>query len=243
MKVRADELLARQGVCPSRSAAQQAIREGQALLPDGTPVRKASQMLEDSTVLSLVAGERYVSRGAQKLLAALDAFTPSVAGRICLDLGASTGGFTDVLLSRGAARVYAVDVGTAQLHPKLRADSRVISLEQTNARNLDRTLIPEPIGLLTGDLSFISLTKVLPACVPLLAPEFWAILLVKPQFEAERGDIASGGIVRSEEVRQRCVKKILDFAATLGWHHVGTIPSPIQGQDGNQEYLAAFHQE
>ncbi len=240
-KIRADELVFRLGLAPSRSNASQMIKEGLVLLPDGTPVRKPGQMMESALVLTSTETMKYVSRGAGKLLAALEAFNPEIAGKTALDLGASTGGFTDVLLSRGAAKVFAVDVGTGQLHEKLRSDPRVVSLEQTNARDLDRTLIPDAIQILTGDLSFISLTKVLPACAPLLAEEFFAILLIKPQFEAERGDIGSGGVVRSEEVRARCVAKIVDFAVDeLHWRHVGTIESPVIGPNGNHEFLAAF---
>ena len=240
-KIRADELVFRQQLAPSRSNASQMIKEGLVLLPDGTPVRKPGQMLDGAVVLTATKTTKYVSRGAGKLLAALDAFKPEISGKTALDLGASTGGFTDVLLSHGAATVFAVDVGTGQLHEKLRSDPRVVSLEQTNARDLDKTLIPESIQILTGDLSFISLTKVLPACAPLLAEEFFAILLIKPQFEAERGEIGSGGVVRSPEVRKRCVAKIVDFAVgELGWHHVGTIESPVIGPNGNHEFLAAF---
>lgn len=242
MKFRADELLAKLGLAPSRAAAQHFIKAGEALLPDGSTVRKPSQMLDEACGVYIAEGApRYVSRGALKLLAAIKAFHPEIEGKVALDLGASTGGFTDVLLEHGARKVYAVDVGTNQLHEKLRNDPRVVSLEQTNARDLDKTLIPSEIQILTGDLSFISLTKVLPACVPLLAAQFTAILLIKPQFEAERGEIGSGGVVRSEEVRARCVAKIESFAVQeLGWHHIGTIQSPIEGQNGNEEYLAAF---
>ena len=240
-KIRADELVARLGLAPSRSNASQMIKEGLVSLADGTPVRKPGQMLDDGVELVSLLSTRYVSRGAGKLLAALDVFAPSINGRIALDLGASTGGFTDVLLSRGASKVYAVDVGTGQLHEKLRNDPRVVSLEQTNARDLDKSLIPDDIQILTGDLSFISLTKVLPACAPLLAEEFFAILLIKPQFEAERNEIGSGGVVRNAEVRARCVAKIVDFAVgELHWHHVGTIESPVIGPNGNHEFLAAF---
>lgn len=238
---RADELLVRQHLVPSRSAGQHLIRNGR-VLAGGVPVRKPGQFLPENTVLSIVEDtEIYVSRGAEKLLAAIHAFSPAIEGKVALDLGASTGGFTEVLLKYGASRVYAVDVGTAQLHPKLKADSRVISLENTNARDLDANAIPEKIQILTGDLSFISLTKVLPACAPLLADDFLAMLLVKPQFEAERKDIGSGGVVRSEEVRLKCVSKIVDFAEQeLAWQHLGTVPSPILGQNGNQEYMLAF---
>lgn len=240
-KTRADELVFRLGLAPSRSNASQMIKEGLVLLPDGTPVRKPGQMLESSIVLSSNETTKYVSRGAGKLLAAIDAFRPTIEGKVALDLGASTGGFTDVLLSHGAAKVFAVDVGTGQLHEKLRRDPRVISLEQTNARDLDKSLIPDEIQILTGDLSFISLAKVLPACAPLLAREFFAILLIKPQFEAERGEIGSGGVVRSDEVRARCVAKIVDFAVNeLLWRHIGTIESPVIGPNGNHEFLAAF---
>ena len=242
MKVRADELLAKLGLAPSRAAAQHFIKAGNALLPDGSVVRKASQMLDEACGVFIAAeAPRYVSRGALKLLAAIEAFQPDMAGKVALDLGASTGGFTDVLLERGAQKVYAVDVGTGQLHEKLRNDPRVVSLEQTNARDLDKTLIPDEIQLLTGDLSFISLTKVLPACLPLLASQFMAILLIKPQFEAERGEIGSGGVLRDPIVRARCVAKIETFAKKeLGWRHLGTIQSPIEGQNGNVEFLAAF---
>lgn len=243
-KYRADDLMARKGVSQSRSAAQQAIKRGEAVLENGEPIRKPSQMLDENSIITISAPVVYVSRGAGKLLAALEAFNPEIEGKVCLDLGASTGGFTDVLLRHGAKLVYAVDVGTDQLHPSLRADSRVVSLEQTNARDLTTELIPEKIDLLTGDLSFISLTKVLPACVPLLKDNFCAILLIKPQFEAEHSEIGSGGVVRSEAVRQRCIKKIIDFATNeLKWHHVGTIPSPILGPKGNQEYLAVFKEQ
>ena len=240
-KIRADELVFRQQLAPSRSNASQMIKEGLVFLPDGTPVRKPGQMLDSTIVLTATETMKYVSRGAGKLLAALDAFNPEIAGKTALDLGASTGGFTDVLLSYGAVKVYAVDVGTGQLHEKLRSDPRVVSLEQTNARDLNKTLIPDPIQILTGDLSFISLTKVLPACVPLLDKDFFAILLIKPQFEAERGEIGSGGVVRSQEVRERCVAKIVDFAVNeLHWRHIGTIESPVIGPNGNHEFLAAF---
>ncbi len=240
-KIRADELVSRLGLAPSRSNASQMIKEGLVSLPDGTPVRKPGQMLDEGVELVSSLSTRYVSRGAGKLLAALEAFAPEINGKVALDLGASTGGFTDVLLSRGASKVYAVDVGTGQLHEKLRNDPRVVSLEQTNARDLDKSLIPDDIQILTGDLSFISLTKVLPACAPLLAKDFFAILLIKPQFEAERNEIGSGGVVRSTEVRARCVAKIVDFAVgELHWRHVGTIESPVIGPNGNHEFLAAF---
>ncbi len=240
-KTRADELLASSGLARSRSAAQQLIKEGR-VTADGVTVRKPGQFLSRDAVLA-ISGEEplYVSRGAGKLLAAIEAFAPEIQGKTALDLGASTGGFTDVLLRHGASKVYAVDVGTDQLHPSLRKDPRVVSLEQTNAKSLNTDIIPDKIEVLTGDLSFISLTKVLKPCLPLLACDFVAMLLIKPQFEADRKDIGSGGVVRSDEVRRKCVEKIIAFALNeLGWRHVGTVPSPVLGPNGNQEYIAAF---
>ena len=239
-KSRVDEILKKQGICPSRSAAQNLIKNNQVFLADGTQVRKPSQMFDDDCAFT-ISEQQYVSRGALKLAAALEAFKPDINGKTALDLGASTGGFTQLLLQNGAAKVYAVDVGTDQLHPTLKADTRVVSLEKTNAKDLTPQLITEKIQVLTGDLSFISLTKVLPVCPPLLDNSFCAILLIKPQFEAGREQIGSGGVVRSEQVRQQCIKNVVEFAQSqLGWIHHRTIPSPILGQNGNQEYLAYF---
>jgi 23S rRNA (cytidine1920-2'-O)/16S rRNA (cytidine1409-2'-O)-methyltransferase len=241
LKVRADQLAVQQGLCASRALAQRLIDEAQVLLPDGTPVRKPGQQLDEITRLVLSAPPQYVSRGAGKLLAAIEAFQPELQGVTALDLGASTGGFTDVLLQHGAAKVFAVDVGHDQLHEKLRNDPRVISLEGLNARDLDATIIPEPIDILVADVSFISLTKVLPPCAPLLKSPAWAIVLVKPQFEAGKRDVGSGGVVRDEAVRQRCLDTIIAFAQNeLHWTLVGTLPSPVLGPNGNQEFLAAF---
>ena len=161
-------------------------------------------------------------------------------GRICLDVGASTGGFTDVLLARGAARVYAIDVGYGQLHARLRNDPRVVLRERVNARFLSRREVPEGPSLLVADVSFISLTLVLPAAVPLLAEEADVLLLVKPQFEAERGEVGRGGIVRDEAVRARAVARVTEAAASLSLASRGVVPSPITGAEGNVELLAAF---
>jgi 23S rRNA (cytidine1920-2'-O)/16S rRNA (cytidine1409-2'-O)-methyltransferase len=188
-------------------------------------------------------GERehpWVSRGGVKLAFGLAHFGIDVRLRTCLDLGASTGGFTDVLLSRGAARVYAVDVGWGQLHAKLRNDPRVVLREKVNARLLSRAEVPEEPSLLVGDLSFISLTLVLPAAVPLLAPSADVLVLVKPQFEAGRGEVGRGGIVRDDDVRARAIARVVAAAAELGLEPRGVVPSPITGADGNVEYLAAF---
>lgn len=200
----------------------------------GTPV-------DDAAEVSVGEPEHpWVSRGGVKLASGLTHFGIDPAGRVCLDVGASTGGFTDVLLARGAARVYAVDVGWGQLHAKLRGDPRVVLRERVNARFLSRTEVPEEPSLLVGDLSFISLTLVLPAAVPLLAPSADVLVLVKPQFEAERGEVGRGGIVRDEAVRARAVARVEASAAALGLVPRGAVPSPITGADGNVEYLAAF---
>ena len=240
-KIRADQLLVELGLCESRTVAQRLIMAGEVRLGPDELVRKPGQLLPDDTELLVTARQRYVSRGAFKLLAALDAFQPDLQGAVAMDLGASTGGFTEVLLEHGAVRVYAVDVGYGQLHDRLRHDARVVSLERTNARDLTAELIPEKLDVLTGDVSFISLTKVLPPCIPLLRPGAWIFVLVKPQFEAERHEIGSGGVVRDEAVRQRCVAKITAFASDeLGLSPQGTVPSPIKGPKGNQEYIAVF---
>lgn len=241
MKVRADQLLVNAGLAPSKSAAQKLIESGQVLLPDGTAVRKPAQSIDDSLQLNVLQELKYVSRGAYKLLPAIKKFQPELEGRTALDLGASTGGFTDVLLQHGVAKVYAVDVGTDQLHPKLAADPRVVNLQKTNARQLSRELIPDPIDILVGDVSFISLTKVLPPCQLLLAPNAWIAVLVKPQFETERENIGKHGVVKDDKIRQQCVDKILVFAQSeLHWINLDVIPSPILGPEGNQEFIAVF---
>lgn len=243
-RIRADQHCVTLGIAESRTAAQRLIEAGQILLPDNTPVRKPGQLVDDSLPLTASAPLPYVSRGAYKLLGAIEAFPHDFTNAIALDVGASTGGFTDVLLQHGAKRVYAVDVGTNQLHPSLKKDPRVVSLEKTNAKQLTRAIIPEAIDVLVADVSFISLTKVLPACAPLLGASCWIAVLVKPQFEAEPHDVGKNGVVRDESVRQRCVQKIVDFCQTeLHWKLLGTLPSPILGPQGNQEFLAAFTKE
>ncbi len=244
-KIRADQQCVALGIAESRTAAQRLIEAEQILLPDNTPVRKPGQLVDDGLQLKAISQLPYVSRGAYKLLAAIQAFPHDFTDAVALDVGASTGGFTDVLLKHGAKRVYAVDVGTDQLHPSLRNDPRVVSLEQTNAKQLTRGLVPDAIDVLVADVSFISLTKVFPACAPLLnASGFWCATLVKPQFEAEPRDVGKNGVVRDEAVRQRCVQKITDFCQTeLHWSLIGTVPSPILGPQGNQEFLAVFTNE
>jgi len=232
---RADLLLVERGFFASRARAQEAIAAG-LVSAGGARVRKASDMLAPDAAIEAAEPHPYVSRGGVKLAAALDAFGIDPRDRVCLDIGASTGGFTEVLLGRGAAKVYAVDVGRGQLHPRLAGNARIVSLESTDARALDRTLVPEPIDLLVADVSFISLRLVLPAAVELLAARATLALLVKPQFEAGRAHVHKG-IVRDEGVRQRVCREIAAFVQALGFHVMDVIPSPIEGGDGNREYL------
>jgi 23S rRNA (cytidine1920-2'-O)/16S rRNA (cytidine1409-2'-O)-methyltransferase len=180
----------------------------------------------------------YVSRGAEKLAAALDQFGFDPGGAIALDIGASTGGFTEVLLERGARRVYAVDVGSGQLHPRLQDDQRVIALARRDARTLSRAIVPEAINAIVVDVSFISVTKVLGAVLPLAAPRAWLIVLVKPQFEAGREHVGSGGIVRDDAIRQRALETVKTWLSTeQKWKNAGDMQSPILGGSGNVEYL------
>jgi 23S rRNA (cytidine1920-2'-O)/16S rRNA (cytidine1409-2'-O)-methyltransferase len=238
---RLDRLLVARGLAPTRQKAQALILSGMVSV-DGRRVDKAGAPVEEDADVA-VAGppHPYVSRGGVKLAAALDEFHLDPSGLVCLDVGASTGGFTDCLLQRGAAKVYAVDVGYGQLDAKLRGDPRVVLREKVNARSLSRDDVPEPVRIAAVDVSFISTRLVLPAVVPLLAPDAALVVLVKPQFEAGRGEVGKGGIVRSEEVRRRVVSEIAGFAAGLHLERIGTIRSPIRGAHGNEEFLLGFH--
>lgn len=232
---RADLLLVERGFFDSRSRAQAAIAAG-LVSANGVPVRKAADMVARDAVIAAAEPHAYVSRGGVKLAAALDAFDIDPQDRVCLDVGASTGGFTEVLLTRGAKRVYAVDVGRGQLHPRIFGDRRVIALESTDARSLDRVLVPEPVDLLVADVSFISLRLVLPAAVELLAARAALALLIKPQFEAGRAHVRKG-IVRDEAIYRIVCRDMEGFIAALGFQVIGVEPSPIEGGDGNREFL------
>ena len=239
-KTRLDRLLVLRDLAATREKAQALILAGRVTV-GGRRVDKAGTPIEEDAAIEVAAPEHpYVSRGGVKLEAALDAFGLSPDGLVCLDVGASTGGFTDCLLQRGARRVYAVDVGYGQLDARLRGDSRVVVREKVNARNLSRAEVPEPVGLAAMDLAFISARLVLPAVVPLLAPAAPLVVLVKPQFEAGRGEVPRGGVVRSEETRRRVLREIEEFAGGLGLRHLASIPSPIHGASGNEEFLAGF---
>jgi len=231
------ELVAR-GLVASRARARDLIKRGLVCVA-GAVVTKAGAPVADTTEIT-VTGEdaAYVSRAALKLAAALDAVGFDPAGRVALDVGASTGGFTQVLLERGAARVYAVDVGHGQLHESLAADPRVIKLEKCDARGLTGAQIPEPVEALTADVSFISLRLVLPHVMTFAAPGAWLVALLKPQFEVGREWIGKGGIVTDEAARERAASAIRDLVdAQPGWRTHDTVPSPLTGQSGNQEYL------
>lgn len=236
---RADLLLVERGLFESRAKAQDAIAAG-LVTANGVLVRKPADEVATTAVLSAAPAHPYVSRGGLKLAAALEHFAFDAKDRICLDIGSSTGGFTDVLLTRGAKRVYAVDVGRDQLHPKLRGDARVASMETTDIRKLDASALPNAPDLVVIDVSFISLKLVLPSALRLAAPRAEIVALIKPQFEAPRSAIKKG-IVRDDAVHQAVCKDISDFAVTLGCEIVDVIPSPIAGGDGNREFLIGLH--
>jgi 23S rRNA (cytidine1920-2'-O)/16S rRNA (cytidine1409-2'-O)-methyltransferase len=232
---RADVLLVERGLFESRTRAQAAIAAG-LVTADGVPLRKASDELAMDAALEAKPDHPWVSRGGLKLVAALDRFGFDPAGRICLDVGVSTGGFTDVLLARGARQVYAVDVGREQLHARLRGNPAVVSLEETDIRALDPARLAEPPDFATIDVSFISLKLILPALDRLMRRPAQLIALIKPQFEAGRAHLKKG-IVRDGAVRSAVCDDIAAFATSLGWAVAGVIPSPIEGGEGNREFL------
>jgi 23S rRNA (cytidine1920-2'-O)/16S rRNA (cytidine1409-2'-O)-methyltransferase len=235
---RADVLLVFRGLCASREQAKRLILAGEVRSGDRV-IAKPGALLAMDAPLDIKEKPRFVGRGGLKLEAALDAFQIDPSGWVCIDVGASTGGFTDCLLQRGALRVHAVDVGTNQLVWKLRNDSRVIVKEQFNARHMVPEDIGEKIRLAVMDLSFISLTKVLPAVFSVMESDASLICLIKPQFELQREDISKGGIVRDPDLHARAVEKIRRFVTDAhGREWRGHIPSPITGADGNQEFLA-----
>ena len=237
MKARADLLLVERGLFASRAKAREAIEAGLVLV-DGVALKKPSDMVDSKSKIEAQKPYRWVSRGGLKLEAGLTHFEIDAKERICLDVGSSTGGFTDVLLSRGAAKVFAVDVGQDQLHERLRRNKRVVSLEQTDARNLDETLIPDAPSLVVCDASFISLKLVLPQALALAAEGAFLVALIKPQFEAGREAVREGrGIVRDDGIHEAVCADIAEWLAATGWNVLGIAPSPIEGGDGNREFL------
>ena len=243
--MRLDVYLTEKGICRSRSAAQQLINLGGVIVNGRTAVKNSLEIADsDAVEIAELMLPKYVGRGGQKLEKALELWSIDLGGKTCLDIGSSTGGFTDCMLQNGAARVFAVDVGSNQLHEKLRADERVISLEQTDIRDFSFADYDISAAEFIGtDVSFISLKLVLPHIYRLLAEDGTAVALIKPQFEAGRGSLSKKGIVRSESVRLRCVEEIKEFAEQCGFAVIGTSVSPITGGDGNVEYLLGLRKE
>lgn len=240
---RLDQVLVERGLAESREKAQRLILAGQVRV-NGQVADKPGRRAAPESEVSVEAGERFVGRGGDKLEQAFAVFQPDVRGKVCLDVGASTGGFTDCLLQHGAAKVYAIDVGAGQLHWKLRNDPRVVVMDKVNARYLRPADIPEKADFAVMDLSFISLTKVLPAVKDMLHPGANIITLIKPQFEAERGQICRGGVVRDPAVRQEVIERIRRCSeGELGLKWLGVCESPLRGPAGNVEFLAYLEKQ
>jgi 23S rRNA (cytidine1920-2'-O)/16S rRNA (cytidine1409-2'-O)-methyltransferase len=243
-KRRVDQLLVERGLAESRARAQALVMAG-LVFSGAQRIDKPGATLAAEAPLAVKGkAHPWVSRGGVKLAHALAHFAINPAGFVCLDIGASTGGFTEVLLAKGAAKVYAVDVGQGQLAWALRQDKRVVVLERTNARYLTRAEVPEPVDLVVCDASFIGLRTVLPAPLALTKPKAALVALIKPQFEAGPEKVGKGGIVRDEAVRAEICETIIAWlAAQSGWHVLGVTPSPIEGADGNKEFLIAARKE
>jgi 23S rRNA (cytidine1920-2'-O)/16S rRNA (cytidine1409-2'-O)-methyltransferase len=237
---RADVALLGRQLFPSRAKAQEAIAAG-LVRADGEIIRKASAPIRPDAKIESAPAYPWVSRGGVKLAAALDAFGFDPAGRVCLDAGASTGGFTHVLLARGAAEVVCVDTGHGQLHEAIARDPRVVSHEGMDARGLTKASLARAPSVVTCDVSFVSLTLILPAVLPLAAPDAALVALIKPQFEAGPGRTIKG-IVKDSALRLEACEKIESLVKSLGWHIIGILPSPIEGGDGNQEFLLGARQ-
>ncbi len=237
MSVRLDVLLVSRGLVDSRARARAAIEAG-GVTVDGVVAKAASQKTAEDAELTLIEAHQWVGRAALKLDHALTLWPVTVEGRVVLDVGASTGGFTEACLARGARRVFAVDVGQGQLHPRIADDMRVVNLEKTDARSLDADLISEAPGLIVCDASFIGLAKVLPAALALADDKADLIALVKPQFEMDsRAEVGRGGVVKDEAARQAAVQRVSDWLESVGWSVQATAESPIVGGDGNIEHL------
>jgi 23S rRNA (cytidine1920-2'-O)/16S rRNA (cytidine1409-2'-O)-methyltransferase len=238
MKQRADQMLVARGLVESRSRAQALIMAGKVFSGDRA-VAKAGDLLPEDVELAVRGQDHpWVSRGGLKLDHALRHFDLSPSGLVCLDVGASTGGFSDVLLAHGAAKIHAVDVGHGQLAWKLRSDPRVVVHERTNARHLTAAIVPDPIEALVCDASFIGLSVVLPACLALCTPGAWAVALIKPQFEAGPGAVGAKGVVRDPEVHREVCDRVAAWWGSLpGWRVLGIEQSPITGPEGNKEFL------
>jgi 23S rRNA (cytidine1920-2'-O)/16S rRNA (cytidine1409-2'-O)-methyltransferase len=239
-RVRLDTLLLERGLVTSRERARALILAGDVRVNGAVATKAGTGVAQDAEVTLATPDHPYVGRGGLKLAHALDVFHIQVEGKLALDIGASTGGFTDVMLQRGARKVVALDVGHGQLDWKIRSDPRVVTIERTNARTLTETALPadaRAFDVVTVDVSFISLRHILPAVPPLLLPGADVVALVKPQFEAQRGEVGKGGIVRDDAVRERVVEEVAVAADALGWTRIAVVDSPIAGMEGNREYL------
>jgi 23S rRNA (cytidine1920-2'-O)/16S rRNA (cytidine1409-2'-O)-methyltransferase len=237
LKTRLDQMLVQRGLAPTREKAQALIISGQVYVND-QKADKPGRAVAEEAAIRVAESLPYVGRGGLKLAAALDAFQIDLSGCVCLDIGASTGGFTDCMLQRGAARVYAVDVGAGQLDWKIRNDPRVVVRDKLNARYLAPGDIGEAVAFISMDVSFISATMILPQLPALLAAESrGVVVLVKPQFEVGRGQVGKGGVVRDPALHEQAIEKVASAAEALGFHREGVIPSPITGASGNREFL------
>jgi 23S rRNA (cytidine1920-2'-O)/16S rRNA (cytidine1409-2'-O)-methyltransferase len=239
-RIRLDQALEARGLLPSRARARDAILRGTVTVNGVVASKPNQQVAADDRIALDDPGAAYVSRAALKLIAGLHAGAIDPTGRVCLDLGASTGGFTQVLLERGAAKVYAVDVGHGQLHERIKDDPRVVSLEGVNGRDLTVELIPEPIELIVSDVSFVSILKVIDPVLALAAPQAEAVILIKPQFEVGRENVGRGGIVSDESAIAVAVERVIAHFAEAGWERRFAVASPIAGGDGNREIVAGF---
>lgn len=237
-KTRADQALVDRGLVETRSKAQALVMAGKVFSGEQRIAKPGQQITEETALEVRGQDHPWVSRGGLKLAKGLEAFDIDPTGFVCIDVGSSTGGFTDVLLQNGASRVFAVDVGRGQLHWKLRTDDRVIVLEQTNARSLTEEQITEPADIVVCDASFIGLEKVLPAAMELTRKEACLIALIKPQFQVGRGEVGKGGVVRDPELHQRVCNDVRVWIDSLpGWQVLGIVESPITGPEGNREFL------
>jgi len=243
-KERVDVLLAQGTYCESREQARKLILAGKVRIGSDHVINKTSDKFLPDTKFVIDKPIQYVSRGAYKLLPALDKYLPDLSGLTAVDIGASTGGFTDLMLQRGLKKAYTIDVGRGQLHSKLRNDPRVECHEKTNARYIAEDFIPEKADVLVMDVSFISVTLLLKPASTLLKNNAWAFILIKPQFEAEKSEVGHGGVVRDLNIHDRVIKKVLDFSIKqANFTHLDTIKSPITGPKGNQEYIAVFQKK
>ena len=241
MKKRVDILLTEKGICESREKAQRLILAGKVRIGSDHLIQKSSEKYPEDTIFNIEAAMQYVSRGAYKLLPALDKYLPDLTGLIAADIGASTGGFTDLMLQRGAEKIYCIDSGRGQLHGKLRSNPKVLCYEKTNARHLPPDFFEEKLDVMTMDVSFISVTLLLAPLTSSLKDGATAFILIKPQFEAEKSEVGKGGVVRDSQIHDKVIDKVVTFTEkNCKMRLLEVIPSPLKGPKGNQEFIAVF---